>query len=460
MNYVSTRNKSKTFKFKDVFLKGLADDGGLFVPEDEFRFDSEKLNFLKDLDYNELAKEIISPFVDDFINDDDLSKIIKKSYSSFRKKNVIDLIKVEDRFILELFHGPTLAFKDVAMQLLGNFYEYYLENNNEKINIVVATSGDTGAAAIEAIKGKKNLNIFVLHPHNRISSVQRKIMTTVKESNVFNIAINGNFDDCQNLVKSMFEDKNFSNSINMSGVNSINWARIIAQSVYYFYSYFLIEDKTKPINFSVPTGNFGDVYAGYLAKKMGLPINKLLVATNQNDILHRAISEGKYVSEKVFETLSPSMDIQVASNFERLIYDLNNKDVNLTSEIMKTIKKDKSYIINEIGLKKINSDFLSASLNEDEVLKTISDVYKKNKLILDPHTAIGFAAFDKVSLAGNNIVLATAHPSKFPDAINKALDMSAELPKELQYVLSEKENYDIIENNLTSIKNHITERVK
>jgi threonine synthase len=460
MNYVSTRNKSKTFKFKDVFLKGLADDGGLFVPEDEFRFDSEKLNFLKDLDYNELAKEIISPFVDDFINDDDLSKIIKKSYSSFRKKNVIDLIKVEDRFILELFHGPTLAFKDVAMQLLGNFYEYYLENNNEKINIVVATSGDTGAAAIEAIKGKKNLNIFVLHPHNRISSVQRKIMTTVKESNVFNIAINGNFDDCQNLVKSMFEDKNFSNSINMSGVNSINWARIIAQSVYYFYSYFLIEDKTKPINFSVPTGNFGDVYAGYLAKKMGLPINKLLVATNQNDILHRAISEGKYVSEKVFETLSPSMDIQVASNFERLIYDLNNKDVNLTSEIMKTIKKDKSYIINEIGLKKINSDFLSASLNEDEVLKTISDVYKKNKLILDPHTAIGFAAFDKVSLAGNNIVLATAHPSKFPDAINKALDMNAELPKELQYVLSEKENYDIIENNLTSIKNHITERVK
>ena len=460
MNYVSTRNKSKTFKFKDVFLKGLADDGGLFVPEDEFKFDSEKLNSLKDLDYNELAKEIISPFVDDFINDDDLSKIIKKSYSSFRKKNVIDLIKVEDRFILELFHGPTLAFKDVAMQLLGNFYEYYLENNNEKINIVVATSGDTGAAAIEAIKGKKNLNIFVLHPHNRISSVQRKIMTTVKESNVFNIAINGNFDDCQNLVKSMFEDKNFSNSINMSGVNSINWARIIAQSVYYFYSYFLIEDKTKPINFSVPTGNFGDVYAGYLAKKMGLPINKLLVATNQNDILHRAISEGKYVSEKVFETLSPSMDIQVASNFERLIYDLNDKDANLTSEIMKTIKKDKSYIINEITLKKINSDFLSASLSEDEVLKTISDVYKKNKLILDPHTAIGFAAFDKVSLEGNNIVLATAHPSKFPDAINKALDMNAELPKELQYVLSEKENYDIIENNLTSIKNHITERVK
>jgi threonine synthase len=460
MNYVSTRDKSKVFKFKDVFLKGLADDGGLFVPEVEFKFNDEQLNSLKGLDYNQLAKEIISPFVDDFINDDDLTKIIGKSYSSFRKKNVIDLIKVEDRFILELFHGPTLAFKDVAMQLLGNFYEYYLEKNNEKINIVVATSGDTGAAAIEAIKGKKNLNIFVLHPHNRISSVQRKIMTTVKDNNVFNIAINGNFDDCQNLVKSMFEDRNFSKSINMSGVNSINWARIIAQSVYYFYSYFLIQDKTKPINFSVPTGNFGDVYAGYLAKKMGLPINKLVVATNQNDILHRAISEGKYVSEKVSETLSPSMDIQIASNFERLIYDLNNKDDQITGNIMKSIKKDGSYIIDKFTLKKINLDFLSASLNENEILKTISNVYSKNNLILDPHTAIGFAAFEKVKLDGNNIVLATAHPSKFPDAINKAIKMNAELPKELQYVLSEKENYDIVENNLESIKKHITKRVK
>jgi threonine synthase len=222
----------------------------------------------------------------------------------------------------------------------------------------------------------------------------------------------------------------------------------------------LIEDKTKPINFSVPTGNFGDVYAGYLAKKMGLPINKLVVATNQNDILHRAISEGKYVSEKVSETLSPSMDIQIASNFERLIYDLNNKDDQITGNIMKSIKKDGSYIIDKFTLKKINLDFLSASLNENEILKTISNVYSKNNLILDPHTAIGFAAFEKVKLDGNNIVLATAHPSKFPDAINKAIKMNAELPKELQYVLSEKENYDIVENNLESIKKHITERVK
>ena len=209
------------------------------------------------------------------------------------------LVKIGDRSVLELFHGPTLAFKDIAMQLLGNFYEYYLNNENEKINIVVATSGDTGAAAIDAIKGKKNVNIFVLHPNNRVSPVQRKLMTTSKEKNVFNIAIEGNFDDCQNLVKAMFADKSFSNEIKMSGVNSINWARIIAQSVYYFYSYFLIEDNNEPINFSVPTGNFGDVYAGYLAKKIGLPINKFVVATNQNDILHRAISKGTYDVEKL-----------------------------------------------------------------------------------------------------------------------------------------------------------------
>src|SRR6056300_1936380 len=272
MRYVSTRNNNQDYSFREVFLKGLADDGGLFVPKSLFRFNEKELSSLKKLNYQDLAKKIIQPFVTDFITENDLSQIIDKSYSVFRKKNVVDLIEIENKKILELFHGPTLPFKDVAMQLLGNFYEYYLENNNEKINIVVATSGDTGAAAIDAIKGKKNLNIFVLHPHNRISTVQRKIMTTVKDNNVFNIAINGNFDDCQNLVKSMFEDKDFSKSINMSGVNSINWARIIAQSVYYFYSYFLTEDKTKPINFSVPTGNFGDVYAGYLAKKMGLPI--------------------------------------------------------------------------------------------------------------------------------------------------------------------------------------------
>ena len=459
MNYISTRNSSNSFNFKDVFIKGLADDGGLYIPKSLHNYTQKDLNSFENLQYADLAKKIIYPFMGDFVNEKDLSDIIDKSYSVFRKKNVVELNKVGDRSVLELFHGPTLAFKDVAMQLLGNFYEYYLSNKNEKINIVVATSGDTGAAAIDAIKGKKKINIFVLHPHNRISPVQRKLMTTGHEKNVFNIAINGNFDDCQNLVKSMFADKLFSSSINMSGVNSINWARIVAQCVYYFYSFFLIKDRSEPINFSVPTGNFGDVYAGYLAKKMGLPINKLVVATNQNDILHRAISKGEYNIEKVSETISPSMDIQLASNFERLLYDINNHDDVQTASIMKDIKEKGKYTIDEKKLEKINIDFLSAKMSEEEVIKTIKEVYDKYKTILDPHTAIGYGAFDKVQLKGNNIVLATAHPCKFPDAIKKSINQNANLPKELTFILDEKENYDIIDNNLNKIKKHIKERV-
>ena len=442
MEYISTRNSSKTFNFKEVFIKGLADDGGLFIPKSLNKFSEAEIDSFKKLSYQDLAKNIIFSFIGDFMSENDLSRIIDKSYSVFREKNVVKLIKVGDRSVLELFHGPTLAFKDVAMQLLGNFYEYYLNNENEKINIVVATSGDTGAAAIDAIKGKKNVNIFVLHPHNRVSSVQRKLMTTGKEQNVINIAINGNFDDCQNLVKSMFADKIFSNEIRMSGVNSINWARIIAQSVYYFYSYFLVEDKDRPLNFSVPTGNFGDVYAGYLAKKMGLPINKLVVATNQNDILHRAISKGSYEVEKVTETISPSMDIQIASNFERLIYDLNDCDDAKTINAMKDIREKGKYIIDQERLNKINTDFLSSKMSEEEVLETIKKVHEKFDIVLDPHSAIGYGAFDKVKLSGNNIVLATAHPCKFPDAIKNAINLKAELPKELMYILNEKENYD------------------
>ena len=456
MEYISTRDNKKIFEFKDVFVKGLADDGGLFIPKSLNKID---INDLKDLEYNELATKIIYPFIGDFMSKHDLENIINKSYSVFRKKNVVDLIKVGDRSVLELFHGPTLAFKDVAMQLLGNFYEYYLDNENEKLNIVVATSGDTGAAAIDAIKGKKNVNIFVLHPHNKVSLVQRKLMTTGKDKNVFNIAVNGNFDDCQNLVKTMFADKSFSSDIKMSGVNSINWARIIAQCVYYFYCYFLIKDNKQSINFSVPTGNFGDVYAGYLAKKMGLPINKLIVATNQNDILHRAISEGSYEVEKVHETISPSMDIQIASNFERLIYDLNDCNDLQTKDVMKNIKDKGEYLIDKEKLDKINTDFISCRMSEEEILATIEKVNKEYKVILDPHSAIGYGAFDKINLAGNNIVLATAHPCKFPDAIKKAINVKVDLPKELMFVMDEKENYDIIDNDVEKIKQHIKERI-
>ena len=459
MKYISTRNNSKEFSFEEVFIKGLADDGGLFIPKSLKKYSEEELKTLSTLNYQDLAKKIIFPFIGDFMTANELSDIVDKSYSVFRKDNVVDLIKLGDTKILELFHGPTLAFKDIAMQLLGNFYEHYLKKNNKNINVVVATSGDTGAAAIDAIKGKKNMNIFVLHPHEKVSLVQRKLMSTVKDKNVFNIAIEGNFDDCQNLVKSMFADKEFSNSINMSGVNSINWARIIAQAVYYFYTYFQIRDD-RPVNFSVPTGNFGDVYAGYLAKKMGLPINKLIVATNQNDILHRAISNGKYEAESVFETNSPSMDIQIASNFERLVYDLNDCDDNETQKIMTSIKEDGKYIIPKNKMERINKDFLSASMNEREVLDTIKDVYTKYAIILDPHSAIGFGALNKVNINGNNIVLATAHPCKFPEAIDKSIAIKPSLPSELQYIMDEKENYDIIANNLSKTKQYIKEKIQ
>jgi threonine synthase len=459
MKYISTRDNSKEYSFEEVFIKGLADDGGLFVPKRVKKYSVVELESLSNLNYQDLAKKIIYPFIGDFMKVNELSAIVEKSYSVFRKKNTVDLIKVGDTKLLELFHGPTLAFKDIAMQLLGNFYEFYLKKNNKNINVVVATSGDTGAAAIDAIKGKKNMNIFVLHPHKKVSLVQRKLMSTIKEKNVFNIAIEGNFDDCQNLVKSMFADKEFSNSINMSGVNSINWARIIAQTVYYFYTYFQTRDD-RPVNFSVPTGNFGDVYAGYLAKKMGLPINKLIVATNQNDILHRAISSGKYEAESVFETNSPSMDIQIASNFERLVYDLNDCDDNETQKIMTDIKEEGKYIIPKNKMEKIKKDFLSASINEKEVLDIIKEVYAKYDIILDPHSAIGFGALNKVSIDGNNIVLVTAHPCKFPDAIDKSIGIKPDLPDELKYVMDEKENYDIISNNLSKTQKYIKEKIQ
>ena len=459
MKYISTRNNSKEYTFEQVFIKGLADDGGLFVPKSIKKFSNEELESMSKLSYQDLAKKILFPFIGDFMTESELSQTIKKSYSVFRKDNVVNIIKVGDINVLELFHGPTLAFKDIAMQLLGNFYDHYLNKKNKNINVIVATSGDTGAAAIDAIKGKNNMKIFVLHPNDKVSIVQRKLMSTVKDKNVFNIAIEGNFDNCQNLVKSMFSDKEFSNSINMSGVNSINWARIIAQVVYYFYTYFLLKNK-KPINFSVPTGNFGDVYAGYISKKMGLPINKLIVATNQNDILHRAISSGNYMAEDVFETISPSMDIQIASNFERLIYDLNNQNDIETKSVMEEIKTKSKYIISKEKLEIIKKDFLSASMKETEVLSIIKRIYEKYKIILDPHSAIGFGALNKVKLEGNNIVLATAHPCKFPDAINKSINVKPNLPEELKYIMGEKENYDIISNNLDKIKKYIKDKIK
>ena len=343
MDYISTRNTLSIFSFKDVFLKGLAPDGGLFVPKKIPIFKPQELENLKSLSYNDLAVKIIFKFCSDEFSEKEINELVNNSYKSFRIQNVVEVKKLGKLNLLELFHGPTLAFKDIAMQVIGNMYEKILEKNKLKLNIIVATSGDTGAAAIRAIKDRKNMKIFVLHPDNKISEVQRKFMTTTNSNNVFNIALDGNFDDCQKLVKLMFADRNFSNSINMSGVNSINWARIIIQIVYYFFCYLEVNDNNKKINFSVPTGNFGDVFAGYMAKKMGLPINKLIVATNKNDILKRVINTGVYKPKEVFQTISPSMDIQVASNFERLIFYISSNDDQATLKKMEELRKNNEF---------------------------------------------------------------------------------------------------------------------
>ncbi len=455
MNYISTRNNIKKVSFEHVFLKGLSEDGGLFIPERLKKFDRKELEDLSNLSYKSLAFNIIKLFTGDFISEIELKNLINKSYENFRDSNVVKINKINKNYLLELYHGPTLAFKDIAMQLIGNFYEYYLERNNKKINIIVATSGDTGAAAIDAIRGKKNINIFVLHPNNKISSVQRKLMTTIDDDNVFNLAINGNFDDCQNLVKSMFSDNSFANTINMSGVNSINWARIVAQTVYYFYSYFRIGKQN--ISFSVPTGNFGDVYAGYISKQMGLPISKFIVATNQNDILHRAISNGDYKSNKVKETISPSMDIQVASNFERLLYDLYDKNSENVINIMKSIK-DNSFKIEQDKLKDLRNDFDSESLNETEVINTIKKFYEENKVIIDPHTAIGVGAVKKLNLS-DVVILSTAHPCKFPVAIEKAISKTEKLPESLNYINDKEEKFEVISNDLEKVKDYVLKSI-
>ena len=459
MEYISTRNTQKTFSFKDVFLKGLASDGGLFVPKQIPLYTSQELEKLRNLSYNELATKIILKFCSDEFNETEIKDLVNNSYKNFRVKNVVEIKKLGKINLLELFHGPTLAFKDIAMQVIGNMYEKILKKNNLEVNVVVATSGDTGAAAISAIKDRKNIKIFVLHPDNKISEVQRKFMTTVNSSNVFNIALDGNFDECQKFVKLMFADKNFSSSINMSGVNSINWSRIVVQIVYYFFSYFKIANKNEKINFSVPTGNFGDIYAGYIAKKMGLPINKLIIATNSNDILKRVVNTGIYKPLKVEHTVSPSMDIQVASNFERLIFDVYSCDSNKTLKLMNDLNEKGEFKIEKDELRKIRDNFCSESLSEKETKSVINETYKNQGMLIDPHTAVAIGAVNKISLEGNTVILATAHPSKFSDVVMKETNIKPELPEDLKNILVEKEKYEKLPKDLKKIQNYILERI-
>ena len=440
-------------------MKGLAPDGGLFIPKKFPKYSSEKMKDLKNFSYRELASKIIYDYCGDEFEENEIKYLVEDSYKNFRSKNIVEIKKIGKLNLLELFHGPTLAFKDIAMQVIGNMYEKVLKKTKSKINIIVATSGDTGAAAISAIKDRRNMKIFVLHPDQKISDVQRKFMTTVNSSNVFNIGIEGNFDDCQKLVKKMFADKNFSQSISMSGVNSINWSRIIIQIVYYFFSYFKIAKQNEQINFSVPTGNFGDIYAGYVAKKMGLPINKLIIATNKNDILKRVFNNGIYKPEKVEHTISPSMDIQVASNFERLIFDLCNNNSNETLKLMNDLNANGQFILNKDQLKKIKENFSSESLSEKETKSIISEIYKNQKILIDPHTAVAIGVMKKISLEKKTIILSTAHPSKFSDIVLRETGKKPELPEKLKNILTKKEEYKKLANDLKKVQDYIVENI-
>ncbi len=454
MNYISTRNKSLNFDFSSIFLRGLAPDGGLFLPNEIKKFSEKELKELSKLNYIDLGVEIISEFCIPVLNKNKIKLILEKAYSSFNTKNIVEIKKIDNINLLELYHGPTLAFKDIAMQVIGLMYEA-LNLNEKKINIIVATSGDTGSAAIAALKEKKNINLFVLHPHEKISNIQRKIMTTCVSNNIYNIAVKGNFDDCQKIVKQMFNDEQFREKINMSGVNSINWARIICQIVYYFYAYFQMSSK---VNFSVPTGNFGDVYAGYIAKKMGLPIDKLIVATNENDILCRVINSGEYRPSEVKPSLSPSMDIQVASNFERLLFDVLKSDDQKVAKSMKNLSDNGFFKLEKDELKKIRENFSAEKVSDADTLRIIKDFFINYGFILDPHTATALGASYKIKNNSKTIVLGTAHPYKFLETIKLAIGKNVDPPKQFSDLSKKIEKFEIIDNKLEDLKKYIIEK--
>ncbi len=455
MNYISTRNKSLNFNFGDIFLRGLAPDGGLFLPKEINKFSDEELKKLSTLNYIDLGVEIISKFCSPILDKNKIKTLLEKAYVDFNIKEVVEIKKIDNLNLLELYHGPTLAFKDIAMQVIGLMYEA-LELNKKKINIIVATSGDTGSAAIAALKEKKNINVFVLHPHKKISNIQRKIMTTCDSNNIFNIAVKGNFDDCQSIVKKMFNDEKFREKINMSGVNSINWARIICQIVYYFYAYFQFSTK---VNFSVPTGNFGDVYAGYIAKKMGLPIDKLIVATNENDILYRVINFGEYRPSVVKPSLSPSMDIQVASNFERLLFDVLNGDDQRVNSSMNHLNDNGFFKLEDQELKKIKENFSAEKINDTDTLRIIKDFFINYGFILDPHTATAVGASYKIKNKSKTIVLGTAHPYKFLETIKLAIGVNVEPPKQFFSLSKKIEKFDILDNKIEDIKKYVLDKI-
>ncbi len=457
MKYRSTRGQVSGISFSDAVMMGLADDGGLLLPESIPTLLADDLLEMSNQTYPELALNILGRFIDD-IPLKDLKGLVDRSYASFEHPEVTPVVTHGDLHILELFHGPTLAFKDVALQFLGNLFEYLLAKSGNHMNIIGATSGDTGSAAIYGVRGKKGINIFILHPKGKVSPIQEMQMTTVTDANVFNIAVEGTFDDAQAIVKEIFGDLDYKQKHALGAVNSINWARVLAQVCYYFYACFQVQKKTgaNEVEFSVPTGNFGDIFAGYIAMQMGLPIRKLILATNGNNILSRFVNEGDYSAAKVNHSLSPSMDIQVASNFERYLFYLYGEDATRVCKAMDIFKNDGVLPVSAEELQQAQQIFSAASVNDEETIATIGAFARDTGYLLDPHTAVGVEAGKRVRSGDCPLIcLATAHPAKFGDAVQKATGSEPDLPPAFKGIDKLERKLETLPADLALIKEYL-----
>ena len=458
MKYVSTRGQAPELGFQDAVLAGLARDGGLYVPKSWPQIGNQQIEAMAGQNYTQIAKSVLKPYVEDEIDADVFDLMVKDAYATFHHQAIVPLVQIgPGHFIAELFHGPTLAFKDVAMQLLARLMDHILATRNERATIIGATSGDTGGAAIEAFRGRDNVDMFILFPHNKVSSVQQRQMTTVDETNVFAIAIDGNFDDCQSLVKAMFNHHSFRDEYKIAGVNSINWARIMAQIVYYFSTASSLGAPAREVSFTVPTGNFGDIFAGYVAKRMGLAIKDLIIATNQNDILPRTLESGRYEVTGVSASTSPSMDIQVSSNFERLLFEAEGRNSSAVARMMSGLSQSGSFALSGQAYDFIRQSFKSGRSGEDKTSRTIGQTLTNSNYLLDPHTAVAVGvANDHIS--DNNcpmVTLSTAHPAKFPEAVNNACGISPNLPGWTGDLMEREERFSILDNDQDKLEEFI-----
>ena len=457
MRYISTRGQAPELSFEETMLTGLARDGGLYVPATLPRFAPGEIAAMAGLSYEDVAFRVMRPFLGDSFTDQEFGDIIARAYAGFGHAARAPLKQLQDNhFLLELFHGPTLAFKDFAMQLIGQLFQAALKRSGKRVTIVGATSGDTGSAAMEAFRGLSNVDVFILYPHGRVSDVQRRQMTTVSEANAHALAITGTFDDAQARLKDMFNDFTFRDEVRLAGVNSINFARVLAQVVYYFTAAVALGAPHRKVSFTVPTGNFGDVFAGYLAKKMGLPIERLVVATNQNDILHRALSSGEYATHGVTPTISPSMDIQVSSNFERALFDAYGRDGAAVAQLMDELKQG-GFHISQGALQALRGDFASGRAGEDQTAAMIARARAEMGELLCPHSAVGVHVAQDFLGATPMVTLATAHPAKFPDAVEAATGLRPALPARMADLFERPERMTRVENDLTAIETLIRE---